>query len=347
MSVINRVLKDLDHQGNAAATPKGVQAVPVSARPTARPWPWLLAGMAVLAAGAWWFWPAPTTSKPAAPGPIAASTPAPEPVPLPEPQLRLSGQLSSPPLPKPVAPRQESPQPEAVAEPTQAAPVKAAEATAPAMPSVAAKLDTRLPQTPKPSVVKEMRPVSPQAQAETLWRQASRLVETGHGHDAVERLEAVLKLDPGHGAARQTLIALTLEMGGGERAEILLKQGLALHPGDPWYPRSLAQLHLQRGDYARAAEALKTGLGQNADAGYWGLYANTLAKLGRQDEAAPAYRQALRLDPAQGSWWIGLGVALERGERPGEAAEAYRHALQTPLSPELRAFASQKALELK
>ncbi|MDP2787788.1 MAG: tetratricopeptide repeat protein [Pseudomonadota bacterium] len=365
MSVINQVLKDLDRQGANTSVPSGVIAI--NQRDAAAPrWPWLLLAGAMLAAAAWWFWPAAPAPRAAIPSPPPAlSTPVET-----APQLQLSQQLS--PLPEPAHvgrnPRKgeaesvsaEAQRPRSSEAPSANAPT--VEASAPATIIAKPRLDTRLPEPRPPElrqpevakaqVVKEIKPLTPQAQAEEAWRQASRLLEQGRNHDAQDKLESALRLDPAHAGARQSLIALVLEAGDGARAETLLREGLALQANDPWYPRSLAQLQLQRGDYAQAAAILKTGLGKRPDTANWGLYASTLAKLGKPGDAAQAYREALRPNPAQGgqaergNWWIGLAVALEQNGEKVEAAAAYQRALQTRLSSELREFAQQKAREL-
>jgi MSHA biogenesis protein MshN len=196
---------------------------------------------------------------------------------------------------------------------------------------------------PKPLVVKDLKPQTPTDQAEELWRQASRLVEQGRGRDAQARLEQALQLDPLHLRARQTLVVLALEEERRAAAEALLRQGITLHPNEAWFPRSLAQLHIQQGDYAQAASVLKASLGKDSTASDWGLYASTLAKMGRGDETAAAYREALRRDASQGPWWIGLGLALEQTGQAAMARDAFAHALQTNLAPELKEFASRKA----
>lgn len=338
MSVINQVLKDLDRQGANTSVPSGVIAI--NQRDAAAPrWPWLLIGAGGLAALAWWFWPAPAVSVP----PVAAPAPA-------APQLRLSQELS--PAAAPIA----GPTATTIAPPTATGNLAPAEKRGPSadsapLPAIKPRLDTRLSEPrqiemAKPTVVKEIKPLTPQVQAEEAWRQASRLLEQGRNHDAQDKLESALRLDPTHAGARQSLIALVLDAGDGARAEALLREGLALQPNDPWYPRSLAQLQLQRGNTVQAAVTLKSGLDKRADAANWGLYASTLAKLGKAGDAAQAYREALRLDPTQGNWWIGLAVALEQGDEKTEAAAAYQRALQTRLSSELREFAQQKAREL-
>lgn len=338
MSVINRVLKDLDRTGAAPASLGGVQAVhsgPVSSRPR---WPWLLL-LPVSLAAAWWFWPQPQ---------VPPATPV---VRESEPRLRMSDTLSE--LAPPSV--QQAGEVSAVPDPATAPQATAPEATdtarehnrvAPALPPPPIKLDTHLPE-PRPSrVIKEIRPPSAGEQADQAWRQAIRLVELGRGRDALEGLESTLHLDPNHGPARQTLIALSLEAGDTARAETLLREGMQLHANDAWYNRGLGQLHLQRGDIRQSAAILKAGIGKSVDAAYLGLYAGVLGKSGHPDEAAQAYREAARLNPAHGPWWIGLAVSLEQsGQRP-DAAAAYQRALQARLSPELREFAARKVGEL-
>lgn len=343
MSVINRVLKDLDRKGAAPLPLDGVQVVhqiPTSTR-TFGWWPLLGLGLAATLALAWWLWPdAPAVRTPA----VAAPR---EVVPEGPPRLRLSGTLSeptadssSPPQPTPAEPtRIEAP---ATPPPAAAAPVIPASDT-----PFPVKLDTRLPEPRPPRVIKEERPPSPREQAELAWRQAARLIEQGRGRDALEGLEATLRLDPSHSAARQSLIALSLEGGDTARGESLLREGLQLHAQDPWYARSLGQVYLQRGDTAQAVAVLKAGLGKGVDAAYWGLYAGVLGKAGRNEEAAAAYREAARQNPAHGPWWLGLAVSLEQAGQRQDAAAAYQRALQTRLSGELREFAAKKAAELQ
>jgi MSHA biogenesis protein MshN len=363
MSVINQVLKDLDRQGANASTPSGVIAV--NQREAAAPRGiWLALGLAGIAglAAAWWFDVLPGLDADTPPlAPVLAAPPPPVAV---APQLQLSQQLSdvgrnpregeagfvSAVGRKSAAPSATSPAPPAASGASALAPANIAFVPQPP------RLDTRLPEArsrpaeqpteARQSVVKENKPLTPQMQAEDAWRQAGRLLEQGRNHDAQDQLESVLRLDPAHAGARQSLAALVLEAGDTARAEAVLNEGLALHPNDAWYPRSLAQLQLQRGNYAQAVGILKAGLAKRADAANWGLYASTLNKLGKREDTVQAYREALRLNPAQGNWWIGLAVALEQGDERADAAAAYQRALQTRLSAELREFAQQKVREL-
>jgi len=345
MSVINQVLKDLDRQGANTSAPQGVIAINTTQAPATN-WPLrLLGGLLFALAAAWWFWPA----APASPAKqVAASAPAPMPAPLVEQQITPRLTLSETLTPQ----AQLGPLPE---NSSQRATKHAAATPALLKPtpeiSISPRLDKRLPEIVPTTdaaqrVVKEIKPPSAQMQAEEAWRQAVQLLEQGRNHDAQARLELALRLDPGQTAARQKLIALVLEAGNTASAEALLREGMLQHPNDTWYPRSLAQVHLQRGDFAQASSILKTSLGKHPDATNWALYASTQAKLGKPAETALAYREALRLDPNQGNWWIGMAVALEKGNAKADAGAAYQRALQTRLSGELREFAEQKARSL-
>ena len=335
MSVINRVLKDLDQKGAAPSALAGVQAIQADPAPARTRWPWLLALLLPALGAAWWFLPAGESPPPA---PEATREEA-------QPRLRMSETLSEPGAV--VAPPAASPPLASAPEPTRIEPSRPAPAPAqPASEPPPVKLDTRLPEPRPVRVIKQVRPPSADEQADQAWRQATRLIELGRTAAAIDGLEATLRLDPGHGPARQTLIALSLEAGDGARGEALLREGLQLHPNDPWYHRGLGQLHLQRGDSGQAAGILKAGLGKGVDADYWSLYAGVLAKTGRHAEAAQAWREVTRLNPAHGPGWLGLAVSLEHAGQRGDAAAAYQRALQTRLAPELRDFAARKAGEL-
>jgi len=342
MSVINRVLKDLDQKGAAPSTLAGVRVVQASLAPARPLWPWFALVIAGLAA-AWWFWPAAKQEAP-----TVRETP---------PQLHMSEPSSSPPPPSPpgsnvieegvgTAVEATSDLKPPPSEPNKAKPPHEIKPPSLTLLNDAPPATTRLPEPRQPRVVKEILPLTPNEQADQAWRQATRLIEQGRNREALEGLEAALRLDPNHGPARQTLIALSLEAGDAARGETLLREGVQLHANDPWYNRGLAQLCLQRGDTAQSAAILKAGLGKGVDAGYWGLYAGVLGKSARHEEATQAYREAARLNPGHGPWWIGLAVSLEQtGQRP-DAAAAYQRALQTRLSPEVREFAVRKTGEL-
>ena len=65
-------------------------------------------------------------------------------------------------------------------------------------------------------------------------------------------------------------------------------------------------------------------------------------------EAAEAFRAAVRLAPATGTAWLGLGISLEALDRRAEAVEAYRQAATSGvLQAELRAYAEGRVRQIK
>lgn len=342
MSVINRVLKDLDRQGAAVFVPDGVRPVATTPAQKSRR-PLVLAVGVLLAAGlaVWQHWPAQSTPVKPVAGPVAVAVASVAPAVITEPLASAPNNL----------PAEPAAVVKTVHEPTPAAQIKqqTAEPTLIAPPprrSLTSQMATHLPEVEAPKVIKESRPSTPADQAEEHFREASRLIEQGRGREAQAALDEALGLAPGHVGARQTLAVLLMEGGESARAEKLLKDGIRLHGQDLWYARSLAQLYLQRGHNEQALAVLKAGLDQSPDAAYWGFYAAVLNRQGKVEETAQAYRQASRLDPGHGPWWLGLAVALEKAGHASEAAEAYGQALQTHLSSELREFATGKSQEL-
>lgn len=355
MSLINRVLKDLDRKGNAAQVPAGVRPV-TAGRPhrrvLSRTVVILLAAGAV--AGGTWF-VVRSTLPPAAP--VRLAKPAPQTaVPVPS-APALATQEAAPPSPAPATPQESAPLAPTGSVPLPAAPAEAPEPPRPVVqqpaapqtepPRRATPPQAKSAEPPAAVVSKELRPATAQEQAEQTYRQALRAAERGQATEARRLLQTALEADPAHTAARQTLVALLLEAGDTGRAEVLLREGATLHAGEPWFHKGLGQLALQRGDYAQAAEWLSGGLARaGADANYWGLAAGALAKVGRNTEALAAYREAVRLQPGHGPWWIGLGLALETAGERAQAAAAFRRAGQTPLSAELSDFVERKLTEL-
>jgi MSHA biogenesis protein MshN len=84
----------------------------------------------------------------------------------------------------------------------------------------------------------------------------------------------------------------------------------------------------------------------NAD--YVAFFAALLQRQGRHEEAIEQFQAALRVKPATGVWWLGLGISLQAANRAAEAQDAFRRARATNnLSPELAAFADQRLKQLQ
>lgn len=182
--------------------------------------------------------------------------------------------------------------------------------------------------------------------AEGEYRRALVSLQEGRLNETMDALEQALKYDPGHDAARQTLVGLLIEAKRPDDAIRQLQLGLAQDARQPALAMLLARLQIERG--GSGIETLLRTLPYAAnDADYHAFLAAALARQGRHHEAAEQYLQAVRGAPANGVWWMGLGISLEADKRNPEALEAFQKAAGSGiLSPELGAFVARRIQQL-
>lgn len=110
--------------------------------------------------------------------------------------------------------------------------------------------------------------------------------------------------------------------------------------------KRLARLHAEARDWHAAWRVLERSLPHAAkDAEYQGFAGTVLQQLKRPAEAAAAFRRAIALQPDEGRWWFGLGLALSDEGQSRAAREAFRAAEERAptLPPALRKIAERRA----
>ncbi|WNG42074.1 tetratricopeptide repeat protein [Archangium violaceum] len=142
---------------------------------------------------------------------------------------------------------------------------------------------------------------------------ASVLLGQGDEDGAMTWMRSVLEVDPNHAAAMNFIGYLLAQRGRDyAEAERLVRRALELRPDTGSFLDSLGWIHYQRGDYPRAVEALE---------------------------------RAAELEPEEPVILEHLGDAYQRLSRPGDAAGAWRRALELlALNPEAADPADQRAL---
>jgi MSHA biogenesis protein MshN len=274
------------------------------------------------------------------------------------PASRLSFELSSVPLPSTIRHNPEhslkngngtAANPHAAAKPARKRIKKTARKTAR---KIARTSPTKTPvgevAAPAPGGALPMKQISRAQQADAEYRKASALMQQGHIAEAMSGYEAALRLDPGHDAARQALVALLLESKRGKDAERVLQERLKSKPDHILFTMMLARLQVERGAVAEATATLEKALPYaRSQAGYQAFLAALLQRQNRNQEAIAHYQVALQLAPNNGIWLMGYGISLQALKRNADARVAFQHALDTRrLNPDLQAFVRQKLKEL-
>lgn len=345
MSLINKMLQDLDARGSApgASAQTNLKSVARDRDPSVLAIGAAAAVALALAAGVGYWW----IKRPAAPLPagVVVSTPVnitrsmpPEVIDdLPQSTPIVQAEPASAPEPE-----QEVVQPpelvrEAAATPTEKP--KRAVRVAAAAPKPVIEPARVL---PAPGAGRQM---TARQRAESEYNRALARLQDGRVGEAIAGFEQAISIDPRHEAARQTLVGLLVEAGRKGPAMRTLQDGLRLDPRQPAMAMLLARLQIEGGT-SGIDTLMRTLPHAQGNGEYHAFLAGALARDERHREAAEQYQAALRSAPGNGVWWMGLGIALQAEKRTAEAAAAYERASQSSnLSPQLRAFVDRK-LEL-
>lgn len=354
MSLINDMLNDLEARRANDLKRPGLQG---EVRPLPRQeesnWPrWLILGalcLVGLGGASYVYWPSATSASlakaPPAPSPAPVVQLAPAPVevqaPVVDPRsLSLPGEMlgmrtATELATVPAEPTSSTTQ--ASVTTTRVVPTSTTLLQRPAAP--AAKVAEAAPTIDKRTVF-----ANPRERYEVEVRNATQAAASGKVNEAIEQLRDILRQDAAFSLARQALLRILLEQRRGDEMMAVLAEGLDLQPAQTGWAVSLARLWVERGDYVAAQRILARSYPHaTTNAEYLGFFAHVQYKQNHPREAAELYQAAARVAPAEGRWWLGLGVALEADGRAAEARDAYRRALASnSLNPDLAAIAEQK-----
>ncbi len=193
-------------------------------------------------------------------------------------------------------------------------------------------------------VEKRIRPLSAAEQAERHYQQGIGLLQQGQGTRAEEALRQAIGSDAEHLRAWETLAGLLINAGRAVEATELLARARRHHPAQG----TLAQLHARllldtQGAPAAINELERTAAVAPQSGDYLAFMGGLYQQQERYTDSRDAYRKALALKPQQGTWWMGLAIALEKlGDKPG-AVSAYRKAAEShTLNKRLQSFVAQR-----
>lgn len=361
MSVINKMLRDLDARRSDGAVPdhprqaspaamQGTVSVQTTARPSSHLLRWLLSALLLLAAGAAAYWyldvsPPLPVLPPVAAGPAAAaSAPAPEPA-ASAPELTASAPA------EPIAPVTEaravvepepsiarnkkrrndagametSPRVAAVEKPARRRPSSGAAdaAVATPVPGPAAASTAPIPSEPASTPAANAVPQRRLGLVQETLAQAQGLWNAGSREPALELVrETVAAVERSQPVDVPLLAQLVREQ---------VRMELAL--GRPAAVLSL----LTR---------LEPALSGQAD--MWAVRGNAAQRLGRHQESVQAYLAALQLRPGEPRWMLGAAVSLAAlGQLEAAARQAEQARALGPVSPEVLTYLRQAGVPLR
>ena len=365
MSLINKMLQDLDRRQALGTGAEAGVVRPAAGKAHHREWFWRIVTLLLSIGVGWVLWtayqmlprplvtdlafrafdesrarPKPAeqialpTPPAAAPAPVAAEPPKPAEPP------KAETAKAPPPAAESLKLAQEIETP--VREPARPAPA------AEAKPKPVAAPPAAQPPARKPSVDKRPVPRSATDTAEAHFRRAALFLNHGRVSEAEDQLGAALKADPGHAAARQAYVALLLEQQRVDSARRQLEEALAIEASQPAFAVALARIHAGQKDYGAALQVLDRAGPGTPSPDFQAMRGAVLQRLGRDVEAIDAFQAAIRGATQPGTTWIGLAISLETVGRKAEAANAYRKALSSgPLAVEAREYAQARARALE
>ena len=178
--------------------------------------------------------------------------------------------------------------------------------------------------------------------AQIEYQRAEKALKEGDSRKAIGYLETAVKYNPQWITARQKLAALYYGRGDSRRAITTLQQGLVLDSNQPDLRLTMAKLLVNESQQQAALNVLGP-LPAYAHSGYLAMRGALAQQLNQNDLALSSYQGLVKAEPYDGRWWLGLGVALERGQELAQAEEAYQQALQMgQISGETQQFIRQR-----
>jgi tetratricopeptide (TPR) repeat protein len=175
--------------------------------------------------------------------------------------------------------------------------------------------------------------------SQALYFMGRALHGLGRYREAVSAFEGALALDPAYSPGYLDLAETQFALGEGEEAVSVLRRGqeslkrsavLYEREGEYWArnrrPREAARAFAAVVERVPGDALARMRLGEQ------------LRDLGEIEKSLEHMREAVRLEPAEGSYWNSLGMVLGGNDRPQEAEEAFRRAIELDPSDEKYAF---------
>jgi len=179
---------------------------------------------------------------------------------------------------------------------------------------------------------KTHRPLNSKQLAEIAYNKGYRFLQQGRMRQGKEYLREALSLYIPHIKAREMLAGIYIKSGHFISAAELLSEGVKIAPEYPLFAKLYARVLLEQNNPKLAVQILKQGsvsAAMDVEPDYYALLAATYQRVNEHEKAVELYLKLVKIHPAAGIWWLGLGISLEKSGKNKEALEAYQRAQQT------------------
>lgn len=179
--------------------------------------------------------------------------------------------------------------------------------------------------------------------------QALEAVQNGDDKHATKMLEQILHRFPDSKEARESIAAVYIAHGQYAQALKTLDEGLMYSPNSFTLMTMKARALFEENKPQQAYQLIhkfQPDMQTNSD--FYGLYAAILQSLGQSNEAGAIYKALVEVDPTNGQYWLGYGIALEARKAVSQAGSAYQRAINAyDVDPTVRAFAESRLKNLQ
>lgn len=179
---------------------------------------------------------------------------------------------------------------------------------------------------------KKHRPLNSKQLAEIAYKKGYHFLQKGQMRQGKEYLREALSLYIPHIKAREMLAGIYIKSGHFINAAELLSEGVKIAPEYSLFAKLYARVLLEQSNPKLAIQILKQGsvsVPMNIEPDYYALLAATYQRVNDHQNAVNIYLQLVKIRPAAGIWWLGLGISLEKSGKNKEALEAYQRAQKT------------------
>ena len=182
---------------------------------------------------------------------------------------------------------------------------------------------------------------------EQLLDEARLSFDKGYITEAVDKLQQLLRISDEHEEARNLLAGAWYGRGEVNRAVNVLNDGLKRYPRVEVWRLTAAKIFFKENNPAGAFSYLDIGL-NGASKEFYSMKGSLARQLKQFAKAELAYTKLIEIEPAAGTWWLGLAIAQDSQGKQLDALRSYQQVLNTGgVSSDSFEFVQQRITQLQ